>query len=891
VKIKFAGRGLASGSRFSAGSDDGPGLRRSHFWRNAALAVGAVAALGLLVFASILGFYYFKYQHIVDERLEKPLFANTAKIYAAPTELRPGQKYTAHFIAQQLRDAGYSVEGQGQPSPLGVYAEGAESITIRPGAQSFHAPDAATVTFDDGAITKITGASGQELSAYQLEPLLITDLSDQSRAKRRLVTYDELPPVLVKAVTSIEDRRFFEHGGVDYYSIAGWTWHDLRGDRRYSGGASTVTMQLAKMFFLTPERTFKRKFLQVVITFQLEHRFSKQKIFEIYANQVPLGQRGSFAINGMGEAAEAYFGKDVRQLNLPECALLAGLIQSPSRLNPYRHPERATIRRNTVLDAMVETGSITKEQAEEAKATPIKLAPGAVDAGEAPYFVDLVREQLAQRLGDNGYNQEGLRIYTSLDPELQRAATEAVDAEMKNVDAQVERIHARRVKNGDDTPIVYPQVALIALDPHTGEVLALVGGRNYGESQFNHAVSHRPTGSIFKPFVYAAAFNTSLAGAQLTNSSGTSGMFTPVTLLNDEQTTFTFAGNQTYSPRDFEGKYFGLVTAREALERSLNNATIALAEMVGYNNVASLARDAGIKSARGTPAMAIGAYDATPLEMAGAYTVFANYGVKIDPWMLSAVRSPNGDPISEYTPETKPVLDPRAAFLTTALMEDVINHGTAAGVRGMGFRAPAAGKTGTSHDAWFAGFTSNLLCVVWVGNDDYTDIKIEGAKAAAPVWADFMKRAVLLPQYSDTKEFVPPEGLVQVKLDKATNLIADASCPDDYTATFLDGTQPTDTCDHANGDQRNLFQRIFGLGEKPGNPGPVPGTAAPAAAPIAGTATAPGTAAPATTTPPPAGQTVMQQEYEKEKKRGFFSRIFGGKKKQEEPGAPAPAPQ
>ena len=871
VKIKFAGPRTPAA------------LFQSASTRRVLLIAGAMVAFCFLVFASIFGFYYFKYQHIVDERLEKPLFANTAKIYAAPTELRPGQKYTARYIATQLRDAGYSEDGQGSASPMGTYSEGAESITIHPGAQSFHAPDSATVTFDSGVINKISGANGQELEAYELEPLLVTDLSDPSRAKRRLVNYDELPKTMVQAVTSIEDRRFFEHGGVDYYSIVGWTWHDLRGDRRYAGGASTLTMQLAKMFFLTPERTFKRKFLQVVITFQLEHRFSKEKIFEIYANQVPLGQRGSFSINGLGEAAQAYFGKDVKQLNLPECALLAGLIQSPSRLNPYRHEERAMARRNTVLDAMVETGSITKEQAEEAKATPIKLAPGAVDAGEAPYFVDLVREQLSQRLSDTAYNQEGLRIYTSLDPQLQRAATEAVDEEMKVVDAQVERLHARRVKAGNNAPIVYPQVALVALNPHTGEVLALVGGRNYGASQFNHAVSHRPTGSIFKPFVFAAAFNTSLAGAQLTNSDGNSGVFTPVTILNDEQTTFTFAGNQTYSPRDFEGKYFGQVTAREALERSLNNATIALAEMVGYNNVASLARDAGIKSARATPAMAIGAYDATPLDMAGAYTVFANGGVKIDPWMVSSVRSPNGDPISDYTPATKPVLDPRAAFLTTALMEDVINHGTGAGVRAQGFRAPAAGKTGTEHDAWFAGFTSNLICVVWVGNDDYTDIKIEGAHAAAPIWGEFMKHAVELPQYSDTKEFVPPDGLVQVKLDKATNLIADAACPDDYTATFLEGTQPTDTCDHSNGDQRNLFQRLFGLGEKPPNAGPVPNPSVvtPQQQPVP--AQTPASAA--LQNQPPAAVPGQQ------KKPGFFKRLFGGGKKDQQDSSQKPAPQ
>jgi penicillin-binding protein 1B len=869
VKIKFAGPAVGAGS----------------LGRKLLLGAGIALAGCFLIFACVFSFYYIKYSKIVDQRLEKPLFTATAKIYAAPAELRPGQKFTAHYIAQQLRNAGYSSEGDAKNAPMGTYSEGPESITVHPGPQSYHAPEGATITFDGGSITQITGDQGQQLAAYELEPLLITDLSDANRSKRRLVTYDELPHNLVNAVVAIEDRRFFTHGGVDYVRLLGAARNDLSHRHTYMEGGSTLTMQLARGFFLTPEKRFKRKFLEIVITFQLEHRFSKQKIFEMYANQVPLGQRGSFSINGFGEASQAYFGKDVRQLTLPECALLAGLIQSPSRLNPYRHVERATTRRNLVLDSMVETGAITKQQAEQAKASLLNVIPGAVDAGEAPYFVDLVREQLAQRLGADDYNQQGLRIYTSLDPQLQSLATDAVEAGMKHVDELVEKLHARRVKAGDDTPIVYPQVALVALNPHTGQVLALVGGRNYGLSQFNHAVQHRPTGSIFKPFVYAAAFNTSLAGSQLTNSDGTSATFTPVTILNDEQTTFSFAGNQTYSPRDFEDKYYGEVTARFALQQSLNNATIALAEMVGYNNVASLARDAGIKSARGTPAMAIGSYDATPLDMSGAYTVFANNGVKIDPWMLASVRSANGDVMNDYTPITKPVLDPRAAFLTTSLMENVINHGTGIAVRALGFTAPAAGKTGTSHDAWFAGFTSNLICIVWVGNDDYSDIKIEGAHAAAPIWAEFMKRAVGLPQYSDTKDFAPPQGIVEVRLDKATNLLADAACPSNtYDAAFLEGTQPTDTCDHANGDQRNLFQRIFGLGEKPAAPPQVPitQTAPQLTQPIQ----------PAATPNASVAQTQPSQEPQQaKKKRGFFGRLFGGKKDDDQNQAqPAPQP-
>jgi penicillin-binding protein 1B len=789
----------------------------------AGIAAGAVCLLCFCIF----GFYWFRYKGIVDQRLQHPLFEDTAKIYAAPYEVRPGQKLTASEVAADLRSAGYTTDGDGKPSPMGAYAAGPDAVTIHPGPQSYHSQDGATISFSGAKVSQITGDHGQQLAAYELEPLLVTGLSGENRSKRRLITYDEMPKYLMPAVTSIEDRRFFQHGGVDYFRALGAIVSDLR-SRRYSQGFSTLTMQLAKDFFLSPEKKLKRKLIQIVIAFQLEHRFTKQQIFQMYANEINLGQRGSFSIDGFGEAAQAYFGKDLRQLSLPECALLAGMIQSPNRLNPYRHPERALERRNLVLDSMVETGAISKEQAEEAKASPLHVIPGAVDAGEAPYFVDLVRDQLTQRLGDADYNREGLRIYTSLDPQLQSAATEAVAEGMKIVDAQVEARHERlariAAKNGETIgPIMYPQVALVALNPHTGQVLALVGGRNYGNSQFDHAVSHRPTGSIFKPFVYAAAFNTALAGTPLTNSDGTSAIFTPVTMLNDAQTTFTFNG-QDYTPRDFDNKYYGEITAREALYRSLNNPTIALAQMVGFNNVAALARDAGIKSARATPAMAIGAYDATPLEMAGAYTTFANDGVKIDPWMLASVRSPNGDVVADYAPNSKPVLDPRAAYLTVDMMEAVLNnrHGTGAGVRGMGFTAPAAGKTGTSHDAWFAGFTSNLICVVWVGNDDYTDIKIEGAHAAGPIWADFMKRAVALPQYSDTKYFVPPPGVVEVSLDNTTNSLADASCTDDYTAAFLDGTQPTDTCDHSTGDQRNLFQKIFGIGQKSVGPAPAP---------------------------------------------------------------------
>jgi penicillin-binding protein 1B len=770
-------------------------------FRVAVLLVGVV----LITCVSIFSWYYIKYQPIVDERLNKPIFATTAKIFAAPREVRPGQKLKENLIANELREAGYTTDGASKPSPLGTFSQSEEEISVHPGPESFHSQDGAVIHISGGVVQSIDDDKGEKLASYELEPLLITGLSDDAnRTKRRLITYDEMPSNLVQATLAIEDRRFFEHSGVNYGRLIEAVYRDVASGQKQQGG-STLTMQLARGFFLTPEKRIKRKLIEIVITFQLEHRFTKKQIFEMYANQINLGQRGSFSIDGFGEAAQAYFGKDVRQLDLAECATLAGIIQRPNYFNPFRHPDRTIERRNLVLDSMVETGAITKDQAERAKAESLHLTPGSVDASEAPYFVDLVHEQLVQKLGERDFNREGLHIYTSLDPDLQREATAAIDSTIHVVDERVDKLHKKH-KPGETWS--YPQVALVALNPHTGQVLALVGGRSYGTSQLNHAVAKRPTGSIFKPFVYASAFNTSLEGTVL---SGQTKVFTQLTMLNDQQTTYN-VGDQEYTPRNFEGEYHDEVTARYALQKSENNATIGLAALVGFDRVAELARAAGVKSARGTPSMAIGSYDATPLDMAGAYTTFANGGLHIDPWMLASVRTATGDIVSDYTPTSKQLLDPRVAFLTTDMLENVINHGTGAATRARGFKNPAAGKTGTDHDAWFAGYTSNLLCIVWVGNDDYTDIKIQGADAAAPIWAEFMKKAVQLPQYSDTHDFSPPEGVTVVNIDKVSNLLADAACPDDAEMAFLDGTAPTDTCDHPP-DKRNLLQKIFGLGK------------------------------------------------------------------------------
>ena len=836
------------------------------------LLVSGFVIAGILLIA-FFAYFYVKYERIVDRRMAGPVFSNAAKIYARPQMVKMGEKIDAQEIAAELRRAGYTQEGKESDSPIGHYRLTARGIQITPGPESFHAANAVVISFENGRITHVAEAGKQDAEAYELEPQLVTALFEgPERSKRALITFDEIPKPLVDAVLAIEDRRFFQHGGVNYFRLMEAAVVDVR-EGRHGQGGSTITMQLSRGFFLSPEKTMKRKLVEMLIAIELEHRFSKQRIFEMYTNEVYMGQRGSFSINGFAEASHAYFNKDIKNLTLPEVALLAGMIQRPNYLSPYRNPKRALERRNLVLDSMVETGAITREQADRAKATPLKLATPNVEASDAPYFVDLVKDRLSDQFSESELNDHSYRVYTTLDPDLQRAAAEAVEEGIKVVDEQVQkrRTHKTKIGSGstartetkvDSGPM--PQVALVAIDPHTGEVLALVGGRNYGMSQLNHAIAKRPTGSIFKPFVYAAAINTAVTGTPLkaadadaNTDAGNSAVFTPATLVDDSPVSITY-GDQVYEPRNYHDNYNGEVTARYALALSLNNATVRVGQEVGFDRVAALAKAAGISSVRATPAIALGAYDATPLEMAGAYTVFANGGTRIAPQIVKSVRDSRGGLLQDYHNDAKPVLDPRVAYVLTSMMEAVINNGTGSPVRARGFVGPAAGKTGTSHDAWFAGYTSNLLCIVWVGNDDYTDLKLSGGATAAPIWAEFMKRAVKLPQYADTKGFPAPSGVVEVTLDKLTNLVATPACPQTYTVAFIAGTEPKDTCDQA--DHRGFFTKILGLGSPP----------------VAAPTTTNGVVQTAPNGNPQANaQADNAEPSPPKKKRGFFSRLFG----------------
>src|SRR6266852_2729986 len=504
LKIPTVRRGgLSSGSR-SGSSGSGRLLARDPIVRIGLLGFLSVS----LVVVGVFAYWYVKYDRIIEERFRGPAFASSAKIFASPQVVKVGSKLTAPEIAAELRHAGYS-EKDGE-SRLGSYRLHGGSIEVLPGSESYHSPEPATITVADGAVSGINSHASGDLAAYELEPQMLASLFDaEQRSKRQLVKYDDIPKVMVEAVTAIEDRRFFQHNGVNFMRLAEAAWIDFTHQRHQQGG-STITMQLSRAFFLSPEKTFKRKLIEMLIAVELEQKFSKQQIFEFYANRVDLGQRGSFTISGLAEGSRSYFNKDLKDINLPEAALLAGLIQAPSYLSPYRHPERALERRNTVIESMVDTHAIAREQADKAKAAPLKLAPPNVEASDAPYFVYMVRDTIISKLNEHEVSDQEYRIYTTLDPDLQKAAAQAVETGIKLVDDQVKKLRTKKVKVGKkvETKVVpgpQAQVAMVVLDPHTGAVLARVGGRDYGWSQLNHAVAKRPTGSIFKPFVYAAA--------------------------------------------------------------------------------------------------------------------------------------------------------------------------------------------------------------------------------------------------------------------------------------------------------------------------------------------------------------------------------------------------
>ena len=806
----------------------------------------ALFAIGLTAGLGVFTYYYSYYSHRIEAKLAAGPYANTSMLFAAPRTIAVGDGATPEEIASELRHSGYS---ESHNNRMGYFALKPEEIDIYPGPDSYFKRDEGVIKFRTGKVARIVSlADNTERTEYTLEPELISNLFDKNREKRRLVKYEDIPPVLVHAVVSAEDKRFFQHSGFDPVRIIKSAYVDVKKGQN-AQGASTLSMQLAGMLLLNrSDRSWKRKIPEMLITLHLEQKLTKEQIFEYYANQVPLGNRGSFGIRGFGEAAEVYFGKDISQLTLPEAATLAGLIQQPSYINPYRWPDRARQRRNVVLKLMFDNRYISEVELERAITSPLTLARGSSDSVEAPFFVDLVNDTLLEKFPDYNFQSNTYRVYTTLDMNLQRDAADAVRIGMEEVDSHLKNRKKRDPKYPD------PQCALIALDPMTGEVRALIGGRNYGTSQLNRILAKRQPGSSFKPFVYTAALNTALSGGGQ--------VLTPASIIDDEQTTFWFDG-KPYEPSNFEHKFYGNVTLRDALAHSLNVATVKVAEETGYAAVVDLARRAGLNlDIQPTPAVALGAYEVTPLEIAGGYTMFVNHGTYSKPYFINTIANDRGSQIFADEPEHRNVLDPRIAFLMDQLMEEVVRSGTGASIWGRGINFPVAGKTGTSHDGWFAGFTNKLLCVVWVGFDDNRQLDLEGAKSALPVWAEFMKRAHEHREYRNVSEFEPPAGVVSVPIDPLSGQIATAACPKVRTEYFIEGTQPVEQCRlHGGG-----ATQVASWETSPGTRATDNAASVPAAARDRAVAASP------SSQPDPASR---PDDEPKKRKKGFFEKLRG----------------
>jgi len=821
------------------------------FWTSRpGIGLLGAALLSVLAVTGTTTYYYVEYSKMIDLRLSGRALQKTTQIYSGPQRINEGEILSRDDLASLLQRAGYRT--QAISGGVGQYKPEADRIEIHPGAGSFfYGTNAMQVQFAGKSIKAIRALpSGEELATAEVEPQLLTNLFDSAREKRRPVRYEDLPKVLVDAVLSAEDKRFFEHPGFDPVRILGAAWADLHKTSRLEG-ASTITMQVARSFFFTTERTWRRKLAETLVALQLEHRFTKKEIFELYANEIYLGNRGSFSIHGFAEASLAYFGKDIHQLTLGEAAFLAGIIRAPNHYSSVdRRPERAIEARDRVLAQMIENKRVSASAAEGAKKSTFHFVSGSVEASAAPYFVDMVKDHLLEKFSETELLAENYRVYTTLDPDLQQAASQALDIGLKNVDSLLASRYVKwrkeRAKAKSTEPVPQVQVALIALDPKTGEIKALIGGRNYGQSQLNRAIARRQPGSAFKPFVYAAAFDNAVDGV--------APVVTPTTTVVDEPTTFEFEG-QEYTPTNYGERFLGTVTLRDALTNSLNVSTVKVAEMVGYGRVVQVARQIGLgQHIMATPAVALGAYEMTPLDVAAAYTIFADRGVRAEPAFLRSVVRADGTPIERPTPQTRQALDPRVAYLVTSILQDVLNKGTGAGVRARGFTAPAAGKTGTSRDGWFAGFTSNLVCIVWVGFDDNRDLNLTGSAAAGPFWAEFMKRAVALPSYQNVQDFPAPEGIVTATIDPETLQLATPNCPVTRQEVYVGGTAPTQFCErHGGGATPQLptgaagLSRIFG-----GQPKPQENSPAPAGQPAAQPGKPPGTSGPQN--PPAASQ-------------------------------------
>lgn len=733
----------------------------------------SIAASLLTTLGAALLFFiysYVSYSRLVDARLASGYLTSRAGIYAAPRTLRAGQTLSMDGLVTQLRRAGY-IESSASDVWSGSFNVQARAVEIHPRRNGVSDERSfVLVSFDKHErIANLSNEIGP-LASYTLEPELLTTDASMKGGKNEALSYQSIPPVVARAILSIEDHRFFDHSGLDLFGIGRALLRNAS-DERMGQGGSTITQQLVKNTYLSPERTLRRKFAEAMIAFTLERRLSKEDIFALYCNEVYLGQRQSVAVRGIEQAAHVFFGKELKELTLAESATIAGMIQSPSRYAPDRHREAATERRNIVLGAMARDGAITIEQAQAAAREPLVVAPAnKLDTSVAPYFIDYVNRAIESRLDESSETDErALRIYTTIDPDLQQIAEAAIKQQLERLDT----VYKRRGAS--------PQAALVALDPRTGDVLAMVGGRSYADTQLNRASdARRQPGSVFKPIVYAAALE-----------SGRS----PLAVYTDAPREFIYDRRTKYRPANYGNAYsMRDVLMRTALVKSLNVVTVDVAMQTGLQRVAQLAHGFGLPKPEPYPALALGTTEATPLEMAAAYTAFANAGVRVEPNVIARATDASGTDVIGHVTQSRQVIKPTTAYMLTDMLTDVIDHGTARAARGSVKQTAIAGKTGTSRDGWFVGYTPNLVVAVWIGFDDNKQLGLTGAEAALPAWTDFVRGAVELRPELGGEAFERPAGITVVDIDPETGMRAGALCPQRERIAITHAFMPSFEC-------------------------------------------------------------------------------------------------
>ena len=741
------------------------------------IPLSILAVVGLLVLTVV--------SHRIAARFESREQEAPTRVYGRAVRLDGGTLLPANEIVERLKRLGYRAV-KTEPKNPGEYRTGSTlAVHLRP----FEAPGgevparSVTIHHSGKRISRVTDTrTGKAVKDVRLEPEILATLYGPVQEDRTVLPLSEFPVDLVEAVLVVEDKRFYSHLGIDPVGILRAALTNA-GSGEIRQGGSTLTQQLAKNLFFDQDRTWSRKAAEAVTAVVLEVRFSKDRIVQAYLNEIYLGQKGAVSIKGFAQAAWFYFGKDVRALDLSESATLAGLIRAPGVYNPFTHPDRAVERRDQVLAAMETEGKITAEERRKAAARKLQVHKDNVSRASQrgiSYLADYVRQMIGtDTVGD--LSLAGLKVFTTVDPSLQRWAQDALTRGVTRLEDNYRRLRRRE-------GLEKLQGAMVVLDPSDASVLAMVGGRDYATSQFNRITqAHRQPGSLFKPFVY-------LTGYEASETAGWGqDVFTPATQLVDEPLEM-HVGGKLWAPANYDNEFRGPVTAQMALEQSLNVPTVRAAQEIGLKSIVSLAHDAGIVSTlKPFPSLALGAQEVTPLEIATAYATIANGGTRNTASMVEAIEDAQGTSLYKRVPDPKRTLSAGSTFLITVGLAGALDRGTGASSRALGFTGTAAGKTGTTddyRDAWFTGYTPDLLALVWVGFDDGDSTGLTGAQAALPIWVDFMKHGVA----STTEPFPEPEGIRWEEIDPVSGGLARWSCPDTRYLAFIEGTQPSEKC-------------------------------------------------------------------------------------------------